>query len=83
MTAPRYPAGGPVRRVARFLETLGIALTRGRDFQEADGSAVEVSQSLANMFWPRRNAVGQSLPLRDSAFPGLARVHKSTFSGDR
>jgi len=58
-----------------FLETLGIALTRGRDFQASDSSAVVVSQSLANLFWPRRNAVGQSLLLPDGMIPvvGVAR----------
>ena len=58
-----------------FLETLGIALTRGRDFQEADGAAVVVSQSLANLFWPRQTAIGKSLPLPGGAVPvvGVAR----------
>jgi predicted permease len=58
-----------------FLETLGISLTRGRDFQNSDGSAVVVSQSLANLFWPRQNAVGQSLALPGGATPvvGVAR----------
>jgi putative ABC transport system permease protein len=58
-----------------FLETLGIPLTRGRDFQDSDGSAVVVSQNLANLFWPRQNAVGQSLPLPGGAIPvvGVAR----------
>ena len=58
-----------------FLQTLGIALTRGRDFQDSDDSAVVVSQSLANLFWPRQNAVGQSLPLPGGAIPvvGVAR----------
>ena len=34
-----------------------------------------VSQSLASLFWPRRNSVGQSLPLPGGAIPvvGVAR----------
>jgi len=58
-----------------FLETLGIALARGRDIQDADGAAVVVSQSLANLFWPRQTAIGKSLPLPSGGVPvvGVAR----------
>ena len=58
-----------------FLETLGIAIMRGRDLQDADNSAVVVSQSLASLFWPRQNALGKSLPLPDGPAPvvGVAR----------
>ena len=58
-----------------FLETLGIALARGRDVQDADGAAVVVSESLANLFWPRQTAVGKSLPLPGGDVPvvGVAR----------
>ncbi len=58
-----------------FLETLGVGLTRGRDFQNSDSSAVVVSQSLANLFWPRQNPIGQSLVLPDGAIAvvGVAR----------
>jgi hypothetical protein len=74
----RMDAAQPVDLYAvspAFLETLGIALTHGRDFQDSDGSAVVVSESLANLFWPRRNAVGQSFPMPGGAIPvvGVAR----------
>src|SRR5262249_23370526 len=47
----------------RFFETLGIPLVRGREFQESDGPSVIVSQSLARIFWPRRDPIGQTLQL--------------------
>ena len=52
-----------------FLETLGIAITKGRDLEDADGSAVVISQSLASLFWPRQNALGKSLPLPGGPVP--------------
>jgi len=46
-----------------FLETLGVELLRGRDFQESDGLAGVVSQNLANLFWPGQDAIGRTLRL--------------------
>jgi predicted permease len=58
-----------------FLETLGVALTHGRDLRDSDSSAVVVSQSLANLFWPHQNAVGQNLPLPGGAIPVVGVAH--------
>jgi putative ABC transport system permease protein len=68
------PASGPVRRVSWFSRDSRRRVD-GRDLQDSDGSAVVVSQRLANLFWPHQNAVGQSLPLPGGAIPvvGVAR----------
>ena len=46
-----------------FFDTLGVPILRGREFQEADGSAIVVSRSLARAFWPREDPLGKSLTL--------------------
>ncbi|HYW43066.1 MAG TPA: ADOP family duplicated permease [Bryobacteraceae bacterium] len=52
-----------------FLETLGIPLVSGREFQDADASAVVVSQSLAKLFWPRQNPLGRILRMPGGTAP--------------
>src|SRR5581483_2821967 len=48
---------------AGFLTTLGIRLASGRDFNESDtlGAPMRmiVSRKAAQLFWPRRDAIGQ------------------------
>ncbi|MES1257096.1 MAG: ABC transporter permease, partial [Acidobacteriota bacterium] len=51
----------------RFLETMGIPLVRGREFQGSDRGAVIVSESLAKAFWKRRDPLGESLELPGGA----------------
>lgn len=46
-----------------FMNTLGVPLVRGRDFERADRAAVIISESLARLFFRRRNPVGQTLNL--------------------
>jgi putative ABC transport system permease protein len=49
-----------------YFESLGIAVLRGRSFQESDVAAggVVVSRSMADRFWPRIDPVGRRLRLR-------------------
>ena len=48
-----------------YLETMGISLLRGRDFQDSDNQnsprVVIVDQNLAQRFWPNRDPVGQRM----------------------
>ena len=48
-----------------YLETMGIALLRGRDFQDSDNQnsprVVIVDQNLAERFWPNRDPLGQRM----------------------
>lgn len=48
-----------------YLETMGIALLRGRDFQDSDNQnaprVVIVDQNLAQRFWPNRDPLGQRM----------------------
>jgi predicted permease len=48
-----------------YLETMGIALLRGRDFQDSDNPnsprVVIVDQNLAQRFWPKRDPLGQRM----------------------
>jgi predicted permease len=53
----------------RFFETLGIPLLKGREFRDSDAPAVIVSQSLAKIFWPRQDPIGQVLALPDAKLP--------------
>jgi putative ABC transport system permease protein len=47
----------------RFFETLGIPLTKGRDFSEQDGEnapqVVIINETMARRFWPDQEAVGK------------------------
>src|SRR5579871_195389 len=61
---------------AHFLETMGIPVLKGRDFQDSDTSGVVISNSLARLlFWRQQNPVGQTLTFPDGAEPiiGVAR----------
>jgi predicted permease len=48
---------------ARYFETLGIPLVRGRDFAETDGEkgplVVIINEVMAKRFWPEQDAVGK------------------------
>ena len=48
-----------------FMNTLGVPLVRGRDFERGDRAAVIISESLARLFFRRRDPVGQTLTLPD------------------
>ncbi len=58
----------------RYLETMGIALVRGRYFQDSDDAhsplVVIVDERLARRFWPDRDPVGQKMYEPDDS--GLA-----------
>jgi macrolide transport system ATP-binding/permease protein len=47
----------------RFFETLGIPLTKGRDFSERDGEnstpVVIINETMARRFWPDQEAIGK------------------------
>jgi len=60
---------------AGFMNTLGVPLVRGRDFTPGDRAAVIVSESLARVFFRRRNPVGQVLhfPEGDVSIIGVAK----------
>jgi putative ABC transport system permease protein len=47
----------------RFLETMGVPLIRGREFEEGDARAVIISQNLARTFWQWTDPVGQTFQL--------------------
>ncbi len=56
---------------SRYLETLGVPLREGRDFDARDRQdsplVVIVNETLARRFWPEGNALGQSLVVNGSA----------------
>ena len=70
---PSGPASGPPLRLdgrwiyasPGLLETLGLAVTTGRDFDLRDGAGADpaavVSESIARRLWPGENAVGKRL----------------------
>ena len=53
-----------VRVAPRFLETIGLPLVRGRDFQSFDTEkstpAIIVNETMAAKFWPAENPVGRT-----------------------
>jgi putative ABC transport system permease protein len=49
----------------RFLETMGVPLVRGREFDDADRNAVILSETLARTFWPWKDPVGETLTFPD------------------
>jgi hypothetical protein len=67
-----------------FLDTMGVKLLGGRDFDLADRHAVIVSQSLARAFWRFGNPIGQSVALPEGVATviGVARdVEPLRFGG--
>lgn len=63
--------GAHVRLVSpRLLKTMGTPLLAGRDFAETDGdgqpTVVVINQTLAKLFWPNKNAVGQQVSINGS-----------------
>jgi predicted permease len=55
-----------------YFETMGITLPAGRSFNEQDRrDVVIVNESLARLFWPGKNAVGQRMRSRGSNGPWL------------
>jgi putative ABC transport system permease protein len=53
----------------RYFQTMGIALARGRDFQEQDGvdapGVVIINEQLARRQWPNEDPIGQRLTFDD------------------
>jgi hypothetical protein len=56
-----------------YFETLGIARVSGRDFGDEDGRTarpvVVVNERFAQVFWPRQDAIGQTLAVPESGNP--------------
>jgi putative ABC transport system permease protein len=58
-----------------YMQTMRIALKRGRDFSDADTANSQpvalISESMAKRFWPDQDPIGQHLTL--SFYPGISR----------
>ncbi len=75
-----------------YFATMGISLLRGRDFTAADaqgrGDVAIVNETLASLFWPGQNPVGQKLlnphdaGVRELEVIGVARNQKYRSLGD-
>jgi predicted permease len=57
----------------RYFETMGTRILRGRGFEEGDRLGAPlvtvVSQSMANVIWPGRDAIGECMRLRGPTEP--------------
>src|SRR4029453_12896231 len=64
---PAPQSGRPVVLGARYFETLGLALTRGRAFDDADGAAGRetgiVNQRFASLYFAGGDPLGKRVPL--------------------
>ena len=49
------------------LDTLGVPILRGRDFEPADSPSIVVSRTLARTFWPREDALGKTLTIHGAS----------------
>ncbi len=71
-----------VRIAPRFLETIGLPLLRGRDFQSLDteqsAPTIIVNETMAAKFWPGENPLGRTFSDGDTSFEvvGVARDTK-------
>jgi putative ABC transport system permease protein len=62
-----------VRQVAPgYLQTMGIALRRGRDFAEGDGEVMLISESAATLYWGTDDPIGRRAALPFS--PSVSRT---------
>ena len=59
-----------LRTDARYFETMGIPVSRGRDFTEREGKSdarvVVINEAFAREWWPGQDPVGQSVQMGDS-----------------
>ena len=68
-----------------YFQTVGTRLLEGRDFTSADGpqsqKVVIVSQSMARRFWPKDDALGKSIKIKneDTLIVGIAEDAKITW----
>ncbi len=69
-----FPAGEEPRFgfnavTPHLLKTLGVPVTRGRDFTDAEGQSRSpvaiVNETMASRFWPKQNPVGRRFTLKD------------------
>jgi predicted permease len=75
---------------AQYLETLGIALLRGRTLSERDQPntpmAVVINETMAKRFWPEQDAIGKRFKFFGQDFfnqvVGIARDSKYNFIGE-
>jgi macrolide transport system ATP-binding/permease protein len=75
---------------ARYFETFGIRLVRGRDFTEADQpntpAAVVINETMAKRFWPDQDAIGKRFKFFGQDYfqqvIGIARDSKYNFIGE-
>ena len=67
--AGEEPSIGFTAVTAHFLKTLDVALTRGRDFTEAEGQSRQpvalVNETLAVRFWPNEDPIGRQFRLNE------------------
>jgi predicted permease len=47
---------------ARFLDTMGMRLARGRNFRPNESGVAMISEAAERVLWPSRDAIGQTLP---------------------
>ena len=75
---------------AHYLETVGIALVRGRTLSETDQPntpmAVVINEAMAKRFWPEQDAIGKRFKFFGQDFfnqvVGIARDSKYNFIGE-
>lgn len=60
-----YPSASPIIVDQHYLQTMGIALRRGRYFDSRDSSdaahALIINETMARQLWPDRDPIGQSV----------------------
>ncbi len=69
--AGEEPSIGFTAVTPHLMKTLNVALTRGRDFTEAEGQSRQpvaiINETLAARFWPNEDPVGRQFGLNDPA----------------
>jgi putative ABC transport system permease protein len=60
---------------SHFLKTLNVAVTRGRDFTDAEGEARRpvaiINASMAARFWPGEDSIGRQFWIQDPLIPDV------------
>lgn len=79
-STPRHPNGGPYYNGVspEYFATLGMRLSRGRGFTEADraGTApvMVINENLANFYWPSQDPIGKCVRVAADSLPCVSVV---------
>ena len=66
---------------ARFVDTMGMRLVRGRNFRQGDERVAIVSEAAARVLWPGEDALGKPMPWNKETVIGVVADASTAYVG--